>query len=103
MAIKYSETVNLVCTVMYIQEFEMWAMFGSSLNKKINQRKNQTICSRCRLLYNRDLSECPNCSGIDDESLSQALNKRAEFRLRSGRLMLYIAIGILIVLIISAL
>ena len=60
----------------------------SQIEEKIKQRKNQTRCKRCCLLYNKTLTECPRCTGIPDQQLQGLLEQRKQNRLRLSKVMI---------------
>ena len=70
----------------------------NNLQEKIHRRKFKKVCERCGLLYLKTDSECPHCSGIEDYKLILLLKKRARFRVGLGKIMLFSAAAILILL-----
>ncbi len=75
----------------------------STLEDKINQRKEQRLCSRCGLLYKKTLELCPHCSHLDDDNLNKILKQRSGVRISIGVGMLLGAVAIMFLLFFNAL
>jgi len=60
-----------------------------------------TPCKRCGLLYEKQLDQCPNCSGIDDAKLKVLLKQRSQMRLSIGKAMYIGAIIIVVIMVIA--
>lgn len=57
------------------------------LGKILEKRKNQIVCERCGLLFDKSLDECDRCANINDDELQKLLAHRAKARIGMGRKM----------------
>ena len=73
------------------------------LESSIEKRGNQQICERCGLVYDKDVSICPHCVGINDNELANLLDKRKEARVTLGKGMMIGAIAIILLPILAML
>lgn len=54
-----------------------------------NKRLLGSICCvRCKTYYRKELEACPACSGLTDETLTEALKERKGFRVSLGKMMM---------------
>ena len=58
------------------------------LAESIKHRSTLKNCKRCGLLYKKKLTECPKCTGVDDDKLEALLRQRAVTRVGLGNIML---------------
>jgi len=71
-----------------------------NLKDKLRERKNQSLCKRCGLVYNKTLDNCPHCYHINDHTLKLQLKKRANERINLGKGMVLGAILLIFIMII---
>jgi len=69
-----------------------------NLTKRIKAEKTLRICERCNILYKKTFPNCPNCSGLDDVEIKKLLQQRAAVRINIGKIMLYGAMAIFIIM-----
>ncbi len=64
----------------------MWWL-GDRIRAGMSRRRQQKLCERCGLLYEKTNDECPHCAQLDDEHLQDLIRQRASQRLRLGKWM----------------
>ena len=69
-----------------------------NLTETIKNRKTLSKCERCRMLYKKNLTECPSCAGVSDIKLRSILRKRSDERIGIGKIMLYGMVVIVVIM-----
>lgn len=77
----------------------MWWQLHN-LTEMIKRRNTLKLCKRCSLLHKKQLTECPKCTGVDDDKLEALLQQRSDSRVGIGNAMLYGAAAFVILIII---
>lgn len=77
----------------------MW-WFLHRIEEMANKRSRTALCDRCGLRYDKELDECPHCYNLGDVNLKAMLEKRSRQTMSIGKIMLYIAFVIIILMLV---
>ncbi|RKZ68553.1 MAG: hypothetical protein DRQ44_04225 [Gammaproteobacteria bacterium] len=69
------------------------------LSNRLKKEKSLKLCNRCHTLHSKALADCPHCSTLDDKKLAELLRHRSESRTSIGSTMLYMAAGLILLII----